>query len=276
MATSNTYYLVAREGKAVVGAIGFVHDPIDQKVRILEMIEFNDAVKGYLLVAAERIAREKLNAVYQEVDVSAYSPKIQRTLERLGFVPIAYCPSMVFSNVERLDVIRMAKISCEYELGTMHLLDSSKEMKEIVEKGFENCMLGMQITDSTRKADLFLNVPEGELYHLARIARLRELPKGTELVRQDTDPDNLFILVHGKAKVIKNGQVVGLLQAGNVFGEMALVEKIRRTATVVLDEDSQVIEIDIQRLEHLMENRPRLGYSITRNLARSLSLKLHT
>jgi hypothetical protein len=270
----NSNYLVAREGEAVLGAVGFSHDIIDKKVRIFELIEFDDAVKGALLAALDRIAREELQVEYMEVDVSAYSPKIQRTFERLGFVPVAYCPSMVFEQVERLDVVRMAKLCCPYDLGPMRLLESAAQMQQIVEKGFEDRFIGMEITAGTRRTDLFRHIPDGEMYHLARIAKLREYKAGTTLVREGEQADYLYILVSGEAQVLKNGKRITALQAGNLIGDMALVDKYPRSADVVLTQPSTVITIEIQRLERLLDAYPRLGYIVAMNLARGLSEKL--
>ena len=45
-----------------------------------------------------------------EVDVSAYAPRMQRTLVELGFLPVAYLPALVFHEVERLDVVKMVRL----------------------------------------------------------------------------------------------------------------------------------------------------------------------
>ena len=269
-----TNYLIAKEGDAVLGAVGFIHDPIDKKIRIFELIEFDDAVKGFLLSEVDRIAREEFKVDYMEVDVSAYSPKIQRTFERLGFVPIAYCPSMVFQQVERLDVIRMTKLCCQYDPGEMRLLEPGQKIIEIVEKGFEDRMLGMEITDAARKTELFKDLADGELYHLARIARTVEFPKGHILIEQDKEPDNLYIFIDGSAEVTTGKQIVGNLSSGNICGEMALIDKSPRSANVILTSNSKLIKINIERLERLMESRPRLGYDVVNKLAGSLSSKL--
>ena len=274
IASNNSHYLVARDGDAVLGAVGFTHDPIDRKVRIFELIEFDDAVKGYLLSSVDRIAREEMHVEYQEVDVSAYSPKIQRTFESLGFVPVAYCPSMVFESVERLDVIRMAKLTVPYDLGEIRLLEGPARMREIVEKGMEDRLVGMEITEGTRRAEIFRGLPDGELYHLARISTLREHPDGEVLAREGEKADRIYIIVEGRAEARTGDRVLGRLREGEIFGEMGLLEKTARTANVVLTAPSKVIEIDVGRLIRLGEARPRLGKTVMENLARGLSEKL--
>ena len=274
ISNSSTQYLVARKGEAILGAAGFIHDPIDLKVKIFELIEFDEAVKGYLLASVDKIARDEYKCAYIEADVSAYSPKIQRTLERLGFIPVAYCPSMVFDNVERIDILRMAKVNCPYDAGEMRLLDACRAMKEIVERSMHDKMLGIEITRGTRENELFRTLPDGDLHHLAKICRVREYPAGTHLVKQGSEAEHLYILASGAAEVVVDGAVVGALGDGDVFGEMGLVDRGRRNADVILRDSCRVIEMDISSLERLMDARPRLGYSVMRQLAGGLSSKL--
>ncbi len=271
---TDTHYLVARDGSNVLGAVGFTHDPIDQRIRIFELIEFDDAVKGYLLAQVDRVAREEFNAAYQEVDVSAYSPQIQRTFERLGFVAVAYCPSMVFDNVERLDVVRMAKLSVPYQAGELHMLDEVTRMKEIVDKGLEDKLVGIEITRGTRDVGIFKGLPDGELYHLSRISTLADYGPGETLIREGDFPDRIYVITEGVAEIRKDGRLLSEACCGDIFGEMGLLECIDRSADVIAREPTRVIEIEINRLERLMQAYPRLGYVVMSNLARSVSRKL--
>ncbi len=61
---------------------------------------------------------------------------------------------------------------------------------------------------------------------------------------------------------------------GDTFGGMALAERAQRLVDVVLTEDSRIIAIAIDDLDRLMASRPRLGYSVMRQLAVSLGRKV--
>jgi len=106
----NSRYLVAREDDQIVGAVGFTLDYIGRSIKVLELIDLRDDVAGFLLKELDQWAREIYKAEYIEITVSAYWPNIQRTLSNLGFVPVAYCPSFVFHEVQRLDTVKMAKL----------------------------------------------------------------------------------------------------------------------------------------------------------------------
>ena len=100
-----TSYFLARSGGQIVGAVGYTMDPVERTVRVFELISLADDVVRFLLAELERKCREELGIDYIEIDVSAYAPRMQRTLLELNFLPVAYVPAMVFYQVERLDVV---------------------------------------------------------------------------------------------------------------------------------------------------------------------------
>lgn len=269
-----THYLVAHKGTAILGAIGITYDAIDKKVRIIELISTDDAVKGFLLSNIENFIREKFDIEYEEVDVSAYSPKIQRTMIRLGFVPVAYCPSMVFYQTERFDIIRMAKVCIKYDIPNIKLLPEVQHLKEIVEFGLSNRFQSMEITAAIKNTILFKGIPDGDLYQITSVSHLRNFPKGTVLLKAGTISGRLYIIVKGAAEISLNGSILGITPAGRSLGDIGMVEKRPHTADVTLLEDSEVVEIELARLATVMEMNPKIGYYIMNNIAKDLSEKL--
>lgn len=272
--TKRTRYLMARRDGAVVGGLGFTHDPVDQKVQIFELIGFDDAVKGCLLSRAEKIATEELAAVYVEVDVSAYSPGIQRTLERMGFVAVGYCPSMVFEEVERLDVIRMAKINAAYYPEEIALTESAAKVCNLVERSMADRDKGSVVASVARQTALFRGLDEEDIYHVARLGHLRKVNRDERLIHQGEAGDRLFISVSSLMRVVAGEKDLGKIQPGETVGEMAVLDGKPRSADVVVLQPGEVVEISRNDLLWLMDKRPRLGGVIMRNLAADLAEKL--
>lgn len=272
--SDSTRYLVARQGSGIVGGLGFTHDPVDQKIRIFELIAMNDSVKFQLLARVDRIAREELDSLYIEADVNAYSPAIQRTLERMGFMAVAYCPSMVFEDVERLDVVRMAKLAAPYFTEDIPLTESAAAARSIVECSMLDRLSGNVAAEAARGTDLFRGLDEGDIYHLARLGRIRTAARGDCLGRRGESGDRLYIVVSGSFQALIDGREIGRIGPGETAGEMALLDAEPRSADMVALEDAQVVEILRTDLVRLMDRRPRLGAVVMRNLATDLSQKL--
>lgn len=80
---------------------------------------------------------------------------------------------------------------------------------------------------------LFSDCSDEELAHIAKAATTREVAAGTELCTEGDPGEEFFAIVDGAAEARKGGKVVGTLDAGSCFGEMALIGGGERNATVV-------------------------------------------
>ena len=213
------------------------------------------------------------------MDVSAYSPRMQKTLDRLGFVPVAYCPSMVFRGVERLDVVRMAKLLIPPEVRNLKLTQMAEDMFELAMKDLECKKIGMEITEITRKSDIFQGLSDGELAQLAQICKMVSYPAEKTICSEGECGTDIFVLAEGKASVLAMGSrnkkiKIGSIGQGEIFGEMSIIEDLPRTADLITDVDSKLVMIDRFELENLMNKNSHLGKVVMQNMAKGLSRKL--
>lgn len=270
-------YLVAKRGDVHVGAIGFVHDPIDNKVRIFELIAADDGTKGALLHRFTEHVAERHGPAYIDAEVNAHSPRMQATLEHLGFFPIGFCPSMVFEGVERLDVVKMAKLAVPWSLGHLELIPSAEAMKDLVQHAFEELHKGRTISDVARKVHIFQGLGDREIAQVRGICRERRHEAG-EVVFSEGDPSKeIYILLEGAVAIVAgdgNGHELAKIKPGEVFGEMALIDGQPRSAAAVCEEPCTFLVITYGDLDHLMEQQPALGKRVVHNLARTLSGRL--
>ncbi|MGZ8631460.1 MAG: Crp/Fnr family transcriptional regulator [Actinomycetota bacterium] len=79
---------------------------------------------------------------------------------------------------------------------------------------------------------LFAGLSKKERQEVARHADVVDLPVGYLLVDQGTFPHEFFVLIDGRVEVTQDGQHLADLEPGDFFGEVALVEHDRRTASV--------------------------------------------
>ena len=102
--------------------------------------------------------------------------------------------------------------------------------------------------DLLSRADLFAEVSEGALEQLAAQAERREVAAGTVLIAQGDEADSFYIAESGEYAVSatdERGEVVELpsMAAGAGFGEIGLIERIPRTATVRAVSDGVVLRV---------------------------------
>ena len=79
---------------------------------------------------------------------------------------------------------------------------------------------------------IFSSLKKKELELIARQADEIDVPAGKVLAQQGEFGDQFFVIEQGSAEVVRDGDRVGELGPGDFFGEMALLDEDRRTATV--------------------------------------------
>src|SRR5882724_4695876 len=94
-----------------------------------------------------------------------------------------------------------------------------------------------------RAIPLFSDFSDQELHQIAPFAEEIEVEAGTRLVKQGQFSYEFFAIEEGAAEVLRDGEHVADLGPGDFFGEMGLLEKDRRTATVVAKTDMRLITL---------------------------------
>ena len=95
------------------------------------------------------------------------------------------------------------------------------------------------------------------------------------MILRETKPDNdLFICVQGKARAVKEEQVLAAFGPGDFFGEMAMIDKQPRFASVVAVERTRVIAFDREALFAQLNASSRLAVKFLWPLCRDLNDRL--
>src|SRR6478735_12201323 len=123
-------------------------------------------------------------------------------------------------------------------------------------------------SDRLKAIPLFSSMSEKALETVSVFASETSVTPGKRLVHEGDYSYDLIVIETGTADVIKNGEVVGSLGPGDVFGEMGMLSGGRRTADVVATSPMRLITLskwDLRRisgeigeqLEALVEERQR-------------------
>ncbi len=133
------------------------------------------------------------------------------------------------------------------------------------------------------------DLDEGEIRQVLKIARRVKILRGQAIITEGQTGETMYIIEDGaveisKTLVLRRGQdeakdrdkVLTRLSADDhaIFGEVALLENSKRTATVVALTDCLFLEIAKPDFLRLAEENPRIGYKITRNIAQLLCTRL--
>jgi len=115
---------------------------------------------------------------------------------------------------------------------------------------------------------IFVPLNEDEVEKLARASELRVFAPEEKIVRKGQKGTSMFIVHRGSVRVQirEDGKVktIRQLKEGQFFGEMGLFTGEPRTATVVAEEETEVLEIKHHCLKPILEENPELVESFSK------------
>jgi len=130
---------------------------------------------------------------------------------------------------------------------------------------------GNQKIDLIRKVPLFARCSRAELKEIAILADEIDLREGKEMTRQGAPGREFFVLLEGTADVKKNSRRVNTLGPGDFFGEIALVSREPRTATVIATSPVRALVITDWSFRQLLDDAPRVKTKVMEAMAERLA-----
>lgn len=125
-----------------------------------------------------------------------------------------------------------------------------------------------------KRVQLFEDLDQRSLESIANAAVEQSYQAGQEIVRQGDTGVGAFIIRSGRVEVVqeRGGQSerLGELKAGDVFGEMALLDEFPRSATVRAVEPTTCLGIQRWHFRGILESHPQLALALLPVLTRRL------
>ncbi len=121
--------------------------------------------------------------------------------------------------------------------------------------------------DHLARVPLFAACSRRELQKIAKASDEVTVPEGKVLVEQGTVAREAFVIVKGRATVKRGTRKVATLSAGDYFGELALLDRGSRTATVVADSELTVLVLGSREFTGILDEVPLLARKLLSTLA---------
>ena len=123
---------------------------------------------------------------------------------------------------------------------------------------------------------IFSEVHEDTLNGLVAAAAVKELIRGDVLFSEGDEPNSLHIVLSGRIAIVMISEVddresvVALMDSGDLFGELGLLDSGARSATARAIEPTSILEIHYDDVRKIFDTQPDLVWAAARMLAQRL------
>lgn len=143
--------------------------------------------------------------------------------------------------------------------------------------------MSAEIKEFLKRIEMFIGLSEPMLDKVAALCHERTYAANSVIIERSSDADNFYLIKDGIVQIItapeeeaeiRSDAVVVTLGKGQSFGEMALIDSGKRSATVKAGSEVNLLAIDCREFTGLCEKDTSLGYLVVKNIAVDLSFKL--
>jgi hypothetical protein len=118
-----------------------------------------------------------------------------------------------------------------------------------------------------RRVPLFVDLSPADLKHVAEIAGEHLYPAGEIIAEQGEPGEEMFVLVSGEIRVLVGldqgpPKEVARRKAGESVGEMAVISRAPRMASLVAEGEVRTLAIDRRRFERILRERPEASLAV--------------
>ncbi|HEY9839051.1 MAG: Crp/Fnr family transcriptional regulator [Candidatus Sericytochromatia bacterium] len=128
-----------------------------------------------------------------------------------------------------------------------------------------------KLAEFFKKGSLFSNLSNEELNQLAQIVRERKFDRNQVIFYEGDLGGSLYVIVSGTVKIVimaDDGRehILGLLDEGNFFGEISLIDGEPRSATAIALDKVNIVMISREDFVRLLRENPEMSLKIMQTL----------
>ena len=127
-----------------------------------------------------------------------------------------------------------------------------------------------QVIALLKSTPVFAHTSEKSLESMIKSAVEKTVSPGEKVVQQGQGGVGFYLILDGKAEVIKDGTKLAELGAGNFFGELGVIDGQPRTADVVAVTETKCWILSQWAMKSIIANHPEVALSMLEELARRL------
>lgn len=113
-----------------------------------------------------------------------------------------------------------------------------------------------------KEVPFFSEVSSSALEELYKFGTVESFKKNDVVFSVNDDGSEMYVILEGKVKVHDNNHVYGYLETGDCFGEYALIDNQKRSASITIEKDTQTLKIEQKDFLKLMQKDVGFAYGM--------------
>jgi CRP-like cAMP-binding protein len=182
---------------------------------------------------------------------------------------------------ERVEQLQLATERLEFRKENLFRLESRKDLKEIMRKITRDAEKRdnlITLAAELRKLVVFQHMKDESIFRLTKLARIESLKPNGYVFREDDRSMDFYVVKGGRIDIRKETpfgpQILGVLSADTIFGEMNFIDRTHRSSDAVAVEPSACYTFSFSALDQLMDEDKELAVGLHWAFWRSLSEKV--
>ena len=124
-----------------------------------------------------------------------------------------------------------------------------------------------QKLEMLKRIPLFANLSWPEIKRIGELTDEVDVSDGKVLTREGQSGREFYVIIDGQARVERNDQTLRIMQSGDFFGEIALIDGGPRTATVVAQGPVRLLVLNRREFQELLREFPNIQIKVLQALA---------
>jgi CRP/FNR family cyclic AMP-dependent transcriptional regulator len=129
----------------------------------------------------------------------------------------------------------------------------------------------MDLEEALENAPLFSGLGKKDIKNIAKRTKVVTYDAGHVIIEEGSGGyGGMGVVLTGSCQVLKGGKVVGRIQAGQLFGEMSLIDDRPRSATIIGEEPTRAAELPAWEFRAQIKENPELALNLLKTLSHRL------
>jgi len=130
--------------------------------------------------------------------------------------------------------------------------------------------MALKNVDALAKVPIFSGLTPRQLRKILKVTEEYTYPDGTTIVAEGALNEQLYVILEGNVKVRRSGRTIARMGSGEFFGEIAVIDGLPRTASVISDGPVRCLVLLRKEFFQVIKAAPQVGWKVLRTLATRL------